>query len=64
MGLHSHAAKGWATEELDLNSRQRKEISFLSAASVPALGSAQPPVERVPEVLFSGVKLPGLEAGY
>jgi hypothetical protein len=40
-----------------------KNILF-STSSIPALGSTQPPIQRVPVALFLGVKRPEREADH
>jgi hypothetical protein len=53
---------GWMTEGVGALSRGRvKKFSF-SMLSRLALGSTQPPIQRVPGTLFPGVKRQGREA--
>jgi hypothetical protein len=44
--------------------RQRQRIFLLAAASRPALGPSQPPVQWIPGVLSPGVKRPGRDADH
>jgi hypothetical protein len=57
-------ATGYGLHDRGVGVRVPVILRISSMSSRPILGSTQPPIERVPGALSSGVKLPGREADH
>jgi hypothetical protein len=56
-------SEGCGLEDRVFESRQEMGVLFTTVSS-PALGPAQPPIQRLPGALSLGVKRPGREADH